>query len=183
MNTIYEDPALYERRWLPDTFWTDTLDAMVDKYEVERAMDFGCGLGVDTCMLLKAELDTYGVDGTEALREHVLFPQERYIVRDLTDLVEMPADLVWCREVAEHLEQCYASRLVSNITKSASKVVYFTAAPPGQIGHQHINLQPRSFWQRLFRAQGWGVDRELTQLNRSNPNQDDCKNGMVLCPR
>jgi len=182
-DTAYTDPTLYERTMLPEDYWRDTLDLMINKYHLRTAFDFGCGLGVDVWGMLQAGLDVYGVDGKEELRDHVLFESERYMVRDLTDIVTLKADLVWCREVAEHIESCWAGRLVRNITRSAERAIYFTAAPPGQVGHQHINLRPRGYWQGLFRAAGWKVDRKLTDFNRrNNPNEDDRKNGMVLCP-
>jgi SAM-dependent methyltransferase len=181
-ETIYTDPELYERQRLPDNYYMRTLNEIIVKYDVKTALDLGCGLGVDVAMMLEADLDVYGVDGAELLREAVLFPPERYIVRDLTHNLSLSADLIWCREVAEHIEPRHASTLVTNITNSAAKVIYFTAAHPGQVGHRHVNLRPRKYWTRRFNNRGWRVDTELTELNREHPNEDDRLNGMVLCP-
>jgi len=178
---IYEDPNLYERQTLPKKFYTRTLDAIIEKYRVRSAVDFGCGLGVDVAMLLDAGLDVFGIDGSEKMREHVLFPKERYRVADLTQHVVMVADLVWCREVAEHLPPDYAGALVANIIGNG-RVAYFTAAPPGQPGYRHVNPQERGYWLDLFSRYGWKLDAELTVLNGEHPNEDDARNGMVLCP-
>ncbi len=181
MSTIYEDPSLYERQVLPRKFWTGTLDAIIDVFGVKTAMDYGCGLGVDVVMMWSKGLEVYGVDGSERLRKHVLFPAERYLVHDLTQKTHLAADLIWCREVAEHLPEELAGALVKNIASNALKVIYFTAAHPGQIGHQHINLQPISYWMGLFEEQGWVLAETLTAYNaKMNPHPDDRDNGIVL---
>lgn len=180
MSTIYEDPTLFERQSVPDEPWTQTLEAIKDKYAVKTAFDFGCGLGVDVVLMLRAGIDARGVDGSKALRRHVLFPRDRYIVGDLTTRLHFPADLIWCREVAEHLAAEHAGALVANIVRNALRVVYFTAAPPGQIGYQHINPQPLDYWLALFAERGLEVDTELTALNKQNPVEDDRVNGVVL---
>jgi trans-aconitate methyltransferase len=176
---IYEDPTLYERQALPEEFYTATLEAIIDKYKVKTAIDYGCGLGVDVAMMLDAGLDVVGLDGSEEMREHVLFDSSRYRVGDLTEILEGEADLIWCREVAEHLPPEHAERLVENIACNC-RVAYFTAAPPGQVGHQHVNPQPRQFWIDLFWAHGFDLDEDLTALNAKHPNPDDRMNGMVL---
>jgi SAM-dependent methyltransferase len=176
---IYTEPRLYERQSLPETFWTVVLEAISEKYRVKTAVDFGCGLGVDVAMMLDAGLDAHGLDGSEQMREHIFFDPDRYVVADLTEIVDQEADLVWCREVAEHLAPKYSRRLVENIASNA-RVVYFTAAPPGQVGYQHVNLRPKDYWIRAFEEQGFDLDEELTALNAENPNPDDRTNGMVF---
>jgi 2-polyprenyl-3-methyl-5-hydroxy-6-metoxy-1,4-benzoquinol methylase len=177
----YSDPSLYERRELPEEFWNLTLEAIIDAFGILTAADFGCGLGVDVQMMIESGLDVYGVDGTEELRESVLFAPERYIVRDLTLPIKLPVDLVWCREVAEHIPEEYAERLVDNVSTNAKQAIYFTAAPPGQVGYQHVNLKPQSYWLTMFFARGWKLAKAITQFNaKENPHPDDRENGVVL---
>lgn len=178
-SVIYEGPERYERQELLPEPYTATLDAIVAKYDVETAADFGCGLGCDVAMMMECGLRVYGLDGSEALREHLLFDGD-YRVADLREPLELQSvDMVWCREVAEHLPRLYAETLVLNIVRHC-RVCYFTAAHPDQIGSGHINCQPRAFWVDLFRARGFTVDEELTALNAKHPNADDRANGMVL---
>lgn len=179
-SVIYQGPERYERQSLPADPWTGTLDAIVDAYDVETACDLGCGLGCDVAMMRDAGLEVFGLDGSEALRPHLLYDGE-YRVADLREPLELnpPVDLIWCREVAEHLPGEFSERLVANIVANC-RVCYFTAAPPGQIGSGHINCQPREFWIALFERFGFHVDEALTELNAENPNEDDRLNGMVL---
>lgn len=77
-------------------------------------------------------------------------------------------DLVSCVEVAEHIEPERADELVEACCERAKHWVYFSAAPPGQGGHGHINEQPRSYWVDKFAARGWRVDWGMTEdlINR-----------------
>jgi len=179
-SVIYQGPERYERQSLPSDPWTVTLDAIIDAYGVRTACDLGCGLGCDVAMMQAAGLDVFGLDGSEALREHLLYDGP-YLVADLREPLELfsPVDLIWCREVAEHLPRQFSERLVANIVANC-RVCYFTAAPPGQVGSGHINCRPRQFWVELFDLYGFTVDEELTAINAENPNQDDRINGMVL---
>lgn len=177
---IYTDPGRYERQRVPEDPYTQTLDAIVDKYGVTTALDLGCGLGVDVAIMEGAGLNVRGLDGSEQIRPHLLFDADRYMVADLSrDLSLHPVDLVWCREVAEHLPFGSAQVLIRNIVRNC-RVCYFTAAPPGQIGDGHINGQYPAFWKALFRKHGFHVDQILTALNRQHPNEDDRRNGMVV---
>ena len=63
-------------------------------------------------------------------------------------------DLVVCIEVAEHLDKAAAAPLVRTLTRTAP-VVLFSAAPPGQGGHGHVNEQPRAYWHALFAQHGF----------------------------
>lgn len=180
LPVIYDGPERYARQAIPPDPYTGTLDAIVAKYQVRTAIDFGCGLGVDTALMLDAGLDARGLDGSEALRPHLLFDPARYIVADLRHhLHGLKVDLAWCREVAEHIPGEYSETLVSNLVRNC-RVCYFTAAPPGQVGSGHINCQPLAYWRNLFSTHGFEVDEELTALNQANPDQDDRINGMVL---
>ena len=64
------------------------------------------------------------------------------------------ADLAVCIEVAEHLREASAEPLVHTLT-TVAPVVLFSAALPGQGGHGHLNEQPREYWHRLFKQDGF----------------------------
>lgn len=179
-RSIFETPDRYARQALPRKPWMDLVKHLREQYRIDIAVDLGCGLGVETVKLLAAGFDTYGIDGSEAMREHIFFPYDRYIVADICDQLKFDADLIWCREVAEHIPFAYSENLVRTIVRSG-KVCYFTAAPPGQIGSGHINCQNQSMWLALFDKLGWGVDKDATLLNQEmHPNGIDRQNGMVL---
>jgi hypothetical protein len=73
-----------------------------------------------------------------------------------------PYDLAYCFEVAEHLPASMGSDLVAYLA-SLAPVVVFTAAPPGQAGHGHINLQPKQYWIDQFERHAL---RHCPQLSR-----------------
>lgn len=70
--------------------------------------------------------------------------------------------IVICTEVAEHLPADQAPTLVRYLTSHALDYVIFTAAPPGQGGHDHVNEQPPEYWRDLFAAEGWIPDNRST---------------------
>jgi hypothetical protein len=63
-------------------------------------------------------------------------------------------DLALCLEVAEHLEPEVGTSLVEWITTRADVVVW-SAAIPGQGGHEHINERYQAYWMGLFAVKGF----------------------------
>lgn len=72
-------------------------------------------------------------------------------------------DLVMCVEVAEHLPEYAADALCDNIARHVGRLLFFTSAPPGQIGGGHINLQPQLYWMEKFNARGLCYKRGKTK--------------------
>ena len=56
-------------------------------------------------------------------------------------------------EVAEHLQPASAETLIASLTGLAD-VVLFGSAYVEQGGADHINEQPHTYWDQLFRARG-----------------------------
>jgi|1186.fasta_scaffold00167_2 SAM-dependent methyltransferase len=73
-----------------------------------------------------------------------------------------PFDLAYCFEVAEHVPEQLADRLVGFLA-GLSDTIVFTAAPPGQGGTGHVNEQPMSYWIEKFARHGIRHDGERTQ--------------------
>jgi hypothetical protein len=72
-------------------------------------------------------------------------------------------DLAYSFEVAEHVPERLAPRLVAFLCACAPTVV-LTAATPGQGGVGHVNEQPREYWVDLFARHGFHEDRESCDL-------------------
>jgi hypothetical protein len=78
-----------------------------------------------------------------------------------------PAELVVCTEVAEHLEADHADKLVSVLAGLAQRAIYFSAAPPGQGGTDHVNEQPPEYWIAKLERLGWPLDTARSEQVRA----------------
>lgn len=81
---------------------------------------------------------------------------------DLTDppFLRRTYDLALCLEVAEHVEERHAAKLVDWLCGLAP-VVLFSAAIPDQGGHGHVNEQWPTYWAALFAANGYLFSEDL----------------------
>jgi SAM-dependent methyltransferase len=119
-------------------------------------VDFGCGVG--TWLSVARSLGAtrvLGFDGDYVDRATLRIAPEEFRAADLESPVAVPGfDLAMSLEVAEHLAEAAAPRLVDALAGSAD-VVLFSAAIPGQKGRHHVNCQWQSWWARLFAERGF----------------------------
>ena len=96
-----------------------------------------------------------------------------------------PCDLVYCVEVAEHIEEQYLDNLLETLANAP--VIVMTHAVPGQPGHHHVNTQPKNYWVEKLDGMGYTLSidndwfRELARKEKS-----DCyfgETGLVLLKR
>jgi glycosyltransferase involved in cell wall biosynthesis len=134
------------------------------------ALDVGAGPGQLVGRLRELGVDAWGLDGSRHAFERADKGVRPYLWQeDLTLGLSGPRaagyDLVVCTEVAEHIPAKHADTLVRKLCEACATdgSIVFTAAPPGQGGHDHINEQPFSYWEAKFTAQGFTVDTEKTE--------------------
>jgi SAM-dependent methyltransferase len=136
--------------------------------EFQSIYDVGCANG-----FLLAEFHAAG----KCVRGIDLSPQVKQAVEpDLADRVEVGdfsaakgrADLVCCVEVAEHIRPERSVDLVRTLASLATRWIYFSAAPPGQLGRGHINCRPHQQWLAWLREYGWEVDEARTAQLRGD---------------
>lgn len=129
----------------------------------KSVIDFGCGGGQYLKELLQRGVDILGVDGSEHAKDHAVIPKESFVIADLTKPFDANRhfDAAICFEVAEHIPTNTSSVLVDTLCKHAD-IIFFTAAPQGQGGTDHINEQPAEFWIKLFGEKGFVLDDEMT---------------------
>lgn len=145
----------------------------------KSVIDFGCGPGIYLIPFRPYRVKIYGVDGASEAGE-CLAPDEFDVV-DLRqphnfmsgtngyykvgDLIPMPNiipfDLGICVEVGEHLKPEFHETLVNTIVNSC-KMVFWSAAHPGQGGEGHYGEAAPEYWFELFSRRGWAVDQEMT---------------------
>ena len=125
---------------------------------VKSMLDVGCGVGTWLSAAKNMGCErVLGLDGPWVPKEMLRIPETSFRTTDLdaADALEEPAfDLAMSLEVAEHVQPENAARFVSLLT-SASNVVLFGAAIPGQGGVGHINEQWPAYWAKLFADQGY----------------------------
>lgn len=146
--------------WTPD-LWQFLLDMLRPK----TLLDLGCGEGHSTKWFLDHGVDAVGVDGCWAAREAAVIPGGRFIVLDLTvDTLTSVADMVWCCEFLEHVEEKHLGRVFEILSRAS--VVCLTHAFPGQQGHHHVNCQPPDYWVARMSSIGFNLDEKLSLGSR-----------------
>lgn len=141
---------------------------LYDRFQPNSVIDLGCATGVYLETFHERSVTIHGVDGNKKAIENAVIPQgylEQYDLRDPYN-PDQSYDLVICFEVAEHLPEEYADTLVDSIVTSGDTVA-FTAAPPGQPGKHHVNLQPRDYWIRKFEQRGFEYEKEAVSSLRT----------------
>lgn len=128
-------------------------------------VDVGCGRGAwlrvfqENGVTVLRGLDGEYVDTSKFLVDPALFTPADL---DRPFVVGGVYDLAVCLEVAEHLSDRSAHRLVRTLT-GAAPVVLWSAAIPGQGGTDHLNEQWPWYWQALFAEHGY---RKLDPFRR-----------------
>lgn len=123
-----------------------------------NVLDVGCGLG-EWSTVETLGWNYYGLD-FGAPKDKLRMDPARYIDHDLTSdaPIKLPddakIDLALCMEVAEHLPEEHADRLVMTLCAKAD-IVLFSAAIPHQQGEGHVNEQWQTYWSKLFAKYGY----------------------------
>lgn len=126
----------------------------------QTVVDVGCGTGALLAEFRKNGIRVSGLEysdaGVAAARARGVDVRQFDVRFDpVTDLPQF--DVACCTEVAEHIPERFADRLVSIVTSLGRRVV-FTAATPGQGGVDHVNEQPHEYWITKFAARGYVFD-------------------------
>lgn len=100
------------------------------------------------------------VDTEEAIGNGVLSRRHFDLEGDESLAAVRTYDLAVCLEVAEHLAETHAPRVIAGLCMLAP-VVLFSAVVPGQGGHGHVNEQWPSYWESKFRDCGYAVSDAL----------------------
>jgi len=164
--------SIYSEEWFRVHYrYKDEFRALAEIVEstfrpIRSVLDVGCGASLLLERLHELGLDVFGIDGSPHAR-NIAPPAVRdrvSIVRieDGDRAVMFVSDLVICTEVAEHVEPDFADTLVALLAKAAKGAVYFTAAPPGQGGTDHVNEQPPAYWLERFARYGFALDELRT---------------------
>ena len=119
--------------------------------------DFGCGTGAMVRAARGLGVDAIGVD---------LDPGPDMVTWDLRTHFDAGRtfDLVTSIETAEHIDPDAAGTFLDTLVRHTSErgIIVFTAAPPGQEGHGHVNCQSGQYWRSRFFDRGFDRDMAMT---------------------
>jgi SAM-dependent methyltransferase len=135
------------------------------QFAPSSVLDVGCGQGAWLAVWHSHGVpDLVGVDGSYVDRSRLLFAPECFYAHDLGQPFDLARrfGLVQCLEVAEHLPPDSAATLVDSLVRHGD-IIVFSAAPPGQGGHDHVNERSYDYWRALF------LDRDYLALDCLRP--------------
>jgi len=144
--------------------WDEISSIIINQFNPKSIIDFGCGTGDILSSFEKKGITVLGIDGSKANRKYSKIKKENFILFDLRKKFEnnKKYDICLCMEVAEHIEEKYSNNLINNLT-SSSKLIIFTAAPPGQGGLDHCNEKEYHWWIKRFNQHDYILDCDLTK--------------------
>ena len=129
---------------------------LMDMYSPKSVLDLGCNTGWWLHWFIKHGVnDIMGVDGVNMIN-NLNIPLNKFMCMDLTKKIDLGRkfDLVMCLEVAEHLEERHADRLINTATTHGD-IIFWSAATVGQGGYNHVNEQPHEYWIEKFKERGY----------------------------
>jgi SAM-dependent methyltransferase len=144
------------------------IDALAPIDPDAGVLDVGCGAGGLVAAFRERGYVAWGFDGSSAAIAAAAPDVRPFLVQSRIeeDRSGVASWAAWSDfysgvvsvEVAEHLPEDLADHYVELIAETAVEWIVFSAAPPGQGGTDHINLQPYAYWHEKFFARGWKVD-------------------------
>jgi SAM-dependent methyltransferase len=132
---------------------------LMDIFKPNSVLDIGCGLGTFLYEFKKHKVDNIvGVDGNWVDKKKLVISSNNFIEADLEKPINLNKkfDIVLCLEVAEHLVESAANTIVDSLCKHGN-IIIFSAAIKNQIGQNHINEQPFSYWHKKFKVKGYEI--------------------------
>lgn len=139
-------------------------DFLIKKFKIKTVLDIGCGCGYSSEIFRDLGCDVKCFDGLEYNIKNS-DSSLKCFVHDLTKssyISKEKFDLVWCCEVAEHIEEKYISNFIETLKNG--NIIAMTAAQLGDGGHHHVNLQNKDYWIKKVEEDGeYGYDYFLTE--------------------
>jgi SAM-dependent methyltransferase len=147
-------------------------ETIISVFSPKTITDVGCGSGGLSLALIKRGVSVQSFDFSEAslaLARSKGVTQAQQLDLITARTIGTSSDVCVCLEVAEHLPASSAGHLTKLLSEVAPTLV-FTAAPPGQGGHFHINEQPQKYWIDLFKSAGMSFDQDAVTEFRLHYN-------------
>jgi SAM-dependent methyltransferase len=168
----------------PGTFFPALWHWLIETLKIETVLDVGCGEGFAVQWFLEHGIRAMGIDGLpENIQSAIRRNVKTCFLCDLTKTsfeANPKADLIWCCEVVEHIEEKFIPNLIK--TFQSGKYVAMTHAMPGQEGWHHVNCQGPLYWMEKMEESGFKLMPEITAAARKTTGNGSWfdKSGMVF---
>ena len=163
LNEIYED--WFFRDNIADSLpMAKYLAPRIKEYlNISSVFDVGCATGHWLSVYENEGLEVSGLEGTTNSIPHMMVDASKIDIHDLREPYQKNhnVDLVYSIEVAEHIEPEFVDNYVDALTRHDAPYILMTAAPPGQGGHGHFNLQYKEYWIDKMQAKGYSIYEEF----------------------
>lgn len=143
------------------------LKYLKDKYNIKTMIDIGCGPGGMIREAKNLGIEAEGIDGDFTLK----FSDISVVINDFTKSsfkFNKTFDLAWSVEFVEHVAKEYIDNYMS-VFKEAT-YVFMTHSP--YTGPWHFNVEPSSYWIKLFEEHGFIFMPKETDFIRSNSSME-----------
>lgn len=157
----------------PDSWFPELWSWAIAKIKARTMLDVGCGVGFSQRFFDKSGVRTTGIDGSKmVLGRHLLKDCQgtEVLLHDFTvgPWVRSTYDIVWCCDVAEHVEAEHSQNIVDTLAKAVCSdgLLLFCAAPVGAGGYHHVNCQDPPYWIERLESAGLKHSHELSEEAR-----------------
>jgi GT2 family glycosyltransferase/cyclopropane fatty-acyl-phospholipid synthase-like methyltransferase len=159
-GTSYDKSGVPYRR--EEKLWVDLFaaiaGAIVQSLSPGTVLDVGCASGMLVEALRRRGVDARGIDiSTWAIDQIPSDIRPFCTVGSVTEELDGQYDLIVCSEVLEHLPPALAADAVANLCRH-SDAVLFSSTPSHFDEPTHLNVEPGSYWARLFFREGFVRD-------------------------
>lgn len=148
----------------PGTWSPEIWNKIIKDFDIQTAVDIGCGLGYSTRYFQQKGVDIVGVEGGENAINNSVF-EGAIILNDYTKTRalndEYLYDLIWSCEFVEHVEEEFIDNFLADFCKG--KYIAMTFAEPGRAGYHHVNCQPQEYWIEKLESRGYKFNEEYTE--------------------
>ena len=150
----------------PKTLWP----WLIKTFHPNLVVDVGCGTGEAAHAFAELGCRVIGIDGL-AWNAKLCMSRNGIpcIIQDLEkgSVVIEGADLIWCSDVAEHIDEQYVDNFLTTV--SACKVLAMCQGNEDSAnqGWHHVNNKPESYWIERLASVGMIEDPALTAESRT----------------
>lgn len=151
---------------------------LISLLNLSSVVDLGCATGHWVGQFNLHGVDCIGFEGSKNTLHDLKCDHNKHFIHDLRKPLpkkfKKKVDLVMSFEVAEHIEKRKVKNYVKNFIFFEPNHILLTAAPPGQGGDWHINLQKKPYWLSLFNDVGY--ENDIDTFNKVSKIIDNLRN-------